>query len=113
MGTHDVVQKTYWNVNLDSFTGPNGTTDTTGYMAAIDSGTSLIMGPNSIITPLIDGIKVHRLCRGIEDLPDITFTMDGIDYVLTWEDYVVRLLRTTRPSASWELPELISQTTSS
>merc|ERR1712113_1108913 len=66
--THDVVQKTYWNVNLDSF-----------------------IGPNSIISPLIDGIKVHRLCRGIEDLPDITFTMDGIDYVLTWEDYVVQV----------------------
>lgn len=89
--THDVVQKTYWNVKLDSMTGPNGTTDTTGYYAAIDSGTSLIMGPNSIIEPLIDGIKVHRLCRDIESLPDITFTMDGIDYVLTWEDYVVQV----------------------
>jgi len=23
--THNVIEKTYWNVNLDSITGPNGT----------------------------------------------------------------------------------------
>ena len=89
--THDVVQKTYWNLNIESMTGPNGTIDTTGYMAAIDSGTSLIVGSDTIIDPLIEGITVHQFCRDIETLPDITFTIDGIDYVLTYNDYVVQV----------------------
>jgi len=89
--THNVIEKTYWNVEMDSITGPNGTTDATGYKAAIDTGTSLIMGPSAIIDPVIEGIRVHRLCRDIETLPDITFTFDGIDYVLTYKDYVVQV----------------------
>jgi len=89
--THDVVQKTYWNLNIESMTGPNGTIDTTGYMAAIDSGTSLIVGSSTLIDPLIEGINVPMFCKGIEDLPDITFTIDSIDYVLTWYDYVVQV----------------------
>ena len=32
---------------------------------------------------------MHRLCKDIETLPDITFTIDNIDYVLTYKDYVV------------------------
>jgi saccharopepsin len=84
IATHDVIEKTYWNLNLESMTGPNGTQTTTGFKAAIDTGTSLIMGPTTIIDPLIEGITVHKLCRGIEDLPDITFTIDSTDYVLTW-----------------------------
>jgi len=88
---HAVIEETYWNVAFDSMTGPNGTIDTTGYKAAIDSGTSLIMGPNSLIEPLIEGITVEQDCTGVEDLPDITFTFDGVDYVLTQEDYVVKV----------------------
>jgi hypothetical protein len=38
---------------------------------------------------LTEGIKVHRLCKDIETLPDITFTIDNIDYVLTYKDYVL------------------------
>lgn len=42
-----------------------------------------------MVDELTEGIKVHRLCKDIETLPDITFTIDGIDYVLTYKDYVV------------------------
>lgn len=55
---------------------------TDGYMAAIDSGTSLIVGPKEIIDPLIEGIVVNQDCSGVDDLPDITFTMDDHGYVL-------------------------------
>merc|ERR1719444_110366 len=51
-------------------TGPNGDVDATGYKAAIDSGTSLIMGLNS--------------------LPDISFTLDEHEYVLAASDYVLK-----------------------
>ena len=39
---------------------------------------------------MIEGIKVKRTCKGVEDLPDITIQIDDHDYVLTQEDYVVR-----------------------
>lgn len=88
-GRHNVIEQTYWNVALTSMTGPNGTINTTGYKAAIDSGTSLIIGGAEIIDPLIAGIVVDETCAGIELLPDITFRFDDIDYVLTYNDYVV------------------------
>lgn len=91
VNTHNVIEQTYWNLNLSSMTGPNGTIDTTGYKAAIDSGTSLIIGSTDLINPLIEGIVVDQMCAGIEDLPDITFTFDETDYVLTAADYVVQV----------------------
>jgi len=90
VATHNVIEESYWNVNLTGMTGPNGAVDTTGYKAAIDSGTSLVMGPKALIDPLIEGVTVHATCRGVEDLPNITLTFDSTDYVLTPSDYVLR-----------------------
>jgi len=87
---HDVIEQTYWNVNFAKMTGPNGDVDTTGYMAAIDSGTSLIMGPNALFQPLLEGITVEQDCSNLDSLPDITFTFDSQDYVLTSTDYVLK-----------------------
>lgn len=89
IATHNVIEKTYWNVNLTSLRGPNGAVDVTGYKAAIDSGTSVIVGSSTVINPLIEGIVVDATCAGIESLPDITMTFDSTDYVLTYNDYVV------------------------
>jgi len=91
IATHDVIEQTYWNLNLVNLEGPNGSIDTTGYKAAIDSGTSLIMGSNSIIGPLIEGIVVNEDCSGADALPDISLTFDDHTYVLTQEDYVLRI----------------------
>lgn len=90
---HNVIEETYWNLQLTSIAGPNGTIDTLslGYKAAIDSGTSLIMGSNDVIAPLIAGITVNQDCSGVESLPDITFTIDTTPYVLTQADYVLRV----------------------
>lgn len=57
-GTHNVIEQTYWNLNLVKMTGPNGVVDTTGYRGAIDSGTSLIIGAATLVDPLIEGIVV-------------------------------------------------------
>ena len=87
---HDVIEQTYWNVNFAKMTGPNGDVDTTGYKAAIDSGTSLIMGPNALFKPLLEGITVEQDCSNLDSLPNITFTFDSQDYVLTPTDYVLK-----------------------
>ena len=90
VATHKVVEETYWNVNFAKMSGPNGDIDTTGYMAAIDSGTSLIMGPNSLFEPLLAGITVEQDCSNLDTLPDITFTFDTTEYVLSANDYVLK-----------------------
>jgi len=87
---HDVIEKTYWNVNLTGLSGPNGDVDTTGQKAAIDSGTSLIVGSSAIIDPLVEGITVNQDCSGIDELPSIFFKFDDTTYELTANDYVVR-----------------------
>jgi len=89
--THHVIEQTYWNLNLTRMSGPNGIVDTTGYKAAIDSGTSLIIGSSDMINPLIEGIVVDQMCAGIADLPDISLTFDNTDYILTAADYVVEV----------------------
>jgi len=60
-----------------------------GYKAVIDSGTSVIVGPNTLVAPLIEGITVNSDCSGVDALPDITFTIDDTDYVLQAKDYVL------------------------
>ena len=87
--THPVVQKGYWSLQLNSIAQADAVTDASKYMAVIDSGTSLIAGPKEIVDPLIEGIKVKQNCEGIEELPDLTFTIDSTDYVLTYNDYVL------------------------
>lgn len=91
VATHKVIQETYWNLNLTGAVGSKGAVDTTGYMAAIDSGTSLIMGPKAIVDPLIEGISVKKFCKqeDIDALPNITLTFDETDYVITPQDYVL------------------------
>jgi cathepsin D len=61
------------------------------YYAVIDSGTSIIVGSEKLIKELTDGIEVKRTCKGIESLPDITFTIDNQDYTLTYNDYVLKV----------------------
>jgi len=92
IATHNVVEQTYWNVNLTSMQQKGkDSVSTTGYKAAIDSGTSLIVGPKSIVDPLIEGITVAQDCSNVDSLPDITFTFDDMDYPLSAADYVVQV----------------------
>lgn len=91
IATHPVIEKTYWNLNVVALTGPNGTIDMTGYKAAIDSGTSLLMAGYDIINPLIEGIVVNQDCSNLSELPNISVQLDSTVYVLTPNDYVLQI----------------------
>lgn len=89
---HNVIEERYWGLNLTSIKQGNKTIPMpTGYKAVIDSGTSVLVGPNTIVEPLIEGITVNIDCSGMETLPDVTFTIDSTDYVLTPQDYVLEV----------------------
>lgn len=65
--------------------------DMSEYKWVIDSGTSLIMGPQELISKLTAGITVDQKCGNIDQLPNVTFTIDETDYTLTPEDYVIKV----------------------
>ena len=89
---HDVVEEKYYAIKFDSMQQKGKSKiDMSKYKAVIDSGTSITIGPSKLVNQLTDGITVNRFCKGIEDLPDITFTFDGVDFVFTYEDYVLQV----------------------
>ena len=89
--THAVKQQGYWALNLTGLKQGDKEIAVDNIMGVIDSGTSLIAGPKSIVDPLIDGLTVDKKCAGIESLPDITFKLDDHEYVLTYNDYVLKV----------------------
>merc|ERR1712167_397461 len=88
---HTVVEQKYWALKLSGLKVGETSVPSNNAKAVIDSGTSLIVGPKAIIDPLIKDIKVKRLCNGYESNPNITITIDDTDYVLTPDDYVVKV----------------------
>jgi hypothetical protein len=92
--SHKVAQEGYWSLNLTGLKQGDKSIDVDNIYGVIDSGTSLIAGPKALVDQLIDGITVDKKCKGIESLPDLTFTLDDTEYVLTYSDYVLQLSET-------------------
>jgi hypothetical protein len=88
---HAVVEQKYWALKLDSVAQGSTKIDASKFKAVIDSGTSLLVGPKAIVDPLIKGIPSQPDCSKLDTYPDMTFTMDGQDYVLTAHDYVLQV----------------------
>lgn len=86
---HNVVEQRYYSLKLDSVAQGSTKIPSDGYKAVIDSGTSVLVGPKTLIDPLIAGITVNEDCSGVENLPNLTWTIDGLDYTLTPNDYVL------------------------
>lgn len=88
---HNVIEERYYSLKLDSVSQGSNKIDTTGWKAVIDSGTSVIVGSSKIVDPLIKGITVNDDCSGVDQLPNLTWTIDNIDYVMTPNDYVLKV----------------------
>lgn len=85
------MEERYYSLKLDSVAQGSNKIVLNGIKAVIDSGTSVIVGNKDLVDPLIEGIVVNDDCSGVELLPNITFTIDGLDYVLNHNDYVLRV----------------------
>lgn len=88
---HNVVEQKYWSLNLTGVSQGTKKIPADGYKAVIDSGTSALVGPNKIVKPLIEGISVDMDCSNIDSLPEVTFTIDNVDYSLSAKDYVLQV----------------------
>ncbi|KAL3066193.1 hypothetical protein OYC64_016192 [Pagothenia borchgrevinki] len=88
---------TYWQINMDSVT-INGQTVACsgGCQAIIDTGTSLIVGPNSDISNMNSrvGASTNQYgeatvnCQDIQSMPEVTFTLNGHAFTIPASAYV-------------------------
>ncbi len=71
-----------------------------GCLAPVDSGTSVLLGPADevrAIHEVIGGVEILGLgqyilrCDRLDEMPDITFTISGVEYSLTPEEYVLQV----------------------
>lgn len=88
---HRVVDKYYWLMKLDNILlgGQDVGLCRDGCRVIADTGTSLITGPTDDLTDLLEKLPVDDNCSGVDDLPDITFVLDGQHYTLTPDEYVM------------------------
>jgi cathepsin D len=89
MKFYPLISETYWVIGMNEFR-VNGTSITAS-KAIMDTGTSLIVGSKNIIDQINQLIgTVDSSCNGLDNLPDVVINIDGDDYVLTPNDYVLK-----------------------
>ena len=54
-----------------------------------DTGTSLMTGPTDQIDTLLKELDIGDSCSNYKNLPTITFVIDGINYVMLPEEYIL------------------------
>jgi hypothetical protein len=91
----NLLSATYWEITLNGMS-VDGTSYTSGTKAIVDSGTSILTAPSSIVAAIAKQIGAKEIIEGeymvacnYDTLPDMTFNIDGKDYVLTAYDYLL------------------------
>lgn len=88
---HSVIEPMYWSLDLTKVQVGGKTVDIENLPKfVVDSGTSLTMGPQKFVDSL-NLPEVAQDCSNLDTLPDVTFTLDDIEYVMKPTDYVVQI----------------------
>jgi len=85
-----LTSESYWLIGGDKFTYNNKVYGKDALRLIVDSGTSLIVGDESILGDVVKNIPQQVDCDKLDTLPNVTFTIGGTDYVLTPEDYILK-----------------------
>lgn len=89
--------QTYWEINLDGFkAGSTSYIPAGGQNAIVDSGTSLLTAPTEVVKAIAKSIHAVEIVAGeyvctcdSSKLPNFVFNVNGNDYVLEPEDYLI------------------------
>eukprot|EP00980_Cylindrotheca_fusiformis_P031514 scaffold26495_cov103-Cylindrotheca_fusiformis.AAC.1 len=90
---------TYWQIAVDKISAGEYEDRTTDKITAIvDSGTSLLTGPKAEIRKIASavGAKPNIMgeytvdCATVDDIPDVVFTIGGVDYTIPGKDTVIQ-----------------------
>jgi len=92
---HKGQSDAYWMVKMGAFKVGDKTIDTHGARGIVDSGTSLLVGPSSIINEFLPLVKVDADCGNMDQLQTLEINMETVEgktvtYKLTPEDYVMK-----------------------
>ena len=70
---YPLVAQNYWKIAVDRVSiGDNSVTALSG---VVDTGTSVIVGPKSLVDPLIQGLPANPDCATLDQYPNMTFTI--------------------------------------
>jgi len=87
---HALTSESYWLIAGDKFTYKKKDYGVGDLRLIVDSGTSLIVGDETILADVVKDIPQQVDCTKLDTLPNVTFTIGGVDYVLTPEDYMLK-----------------------
>ncbi|CAD8170289.1 unnamed protein product [Paramecium pentaurelia] len=90
---HNVVNKYYWLLDADNIlvNGQDVGLCKHGCKVVADTGTSLLTGPSDDLYDLLDTLNIDENCKNAKELPKLTFVLDGINYDLDANDYVMKI----------------------
>jgi len=90
---------TYWQITMDKVkAGDFETTSSDKITAIVDSGTSLLTGPKADVAKIAAavGAKPNIMgeytidCKTLDDIPDIVFTIGGVEYTIPGKKAVIQ-----------------------
>jgi len=84
-----LVSATYWMIQMDSMS-LNGV-EVQKLNAIVDTGTSAIVGPKDLVGRLVEGLPQQPDCADVDKQPDLEFVIGGQSYVLTPNDYYLKV----------------------
>lgn len=87
-----LTSDTYWQIAVDSISIGTTKVSATGIKGIVDTGTSLLVGDKTLIDEINAKIgTVSKDCSNLSKLPNTTIVIGGINYVLTPNDYVLKI----------------------
>jgi len=87
----DVTKESYWQIGIDDITFNNQKKDLcTNCQVAVDTGTSLLAGPSSVIDALNEQLDVKEDCSNFDSLPNLGFAIGDKVLNLSPQDYIDR-----------------------
>ena len=92
----NLYSATYWEIQIGGLTVGKTSYVSEPTKAIVDSGTSILTGPSETVAAIAKSMGAKEIIAGeymlacnYNKLPDLLFTIDGKEYTLTPEDYLI------------------------